>query len=254
MQCLKEFKGHSGCKIKLYEDNGKYIVHKTGSEKLKQSAIILDNLRQLGFNTPLVYDADNDFMSMEYINGIDMKTYILNGNQNDINKLVEFLNFYIKTLSNESSIDILPNLVSKLHNIEKVTDLSNLNFTCLDLLEKLPKTSSCGSIHGDFTLDNILFYKDKFYLIDANPTELNYINFDAIKIRQDLDCLWFVRNEKDTLNYRIVCQQISKQLKNKWSFLNNDYILIFMLMRILPYCKDDKTKNFLITEINKLWQ
>jgi tRNA A-37 threonylcarbamoyl transferase component Bud32 len=254
MLWLKDFKGHSGCKVQLYENNGQYIVYKNGSPKLKRSAELLNNLRSLGFNTPEIYSVTDDSMHMEYINGVDMKTYIFNGNQSDINKLFGFLDFYITTLATATSINILPNLITKLHSIEQSVDLSKLNFTCLDLLGKLPKTATCGTVHGDFTLDNILFYKDKFYLIDANPTELNHIEFDAVKIRQDLDCLWFVRNEKDTLNYRIVCQRISNQLKNKWPFLNNDYILIFMLMRILPYCTDENTQDFLIMEINKLWQ
>ena len=103
-------------------------------------------------------------------------------------------------------------------------------------------------------MSNILFYKDQFYLIDANPTDINSIEFDANKLRQDLDCLWFVRNQNKNLTYKIVCDKISNHLKNKWEFMRNDYILIFMLIRILPYCSDEFTKQFLITEINKLWQ
>jgi len=254
MSLVKEFKGHSGCKVELINSDGSYYVRKTGNSKLVRSAEILKELQQKGFNTPDIYKVANNEILMEYINGVDMRSYIHNANSNDIDLLVDFIDDYItKTQTTEVS-DILPNVIDKLHAIEKNADLSKLNFTCLDLLVKLPKVSTVGLIHGDFTLENILFCKNKFYLIDANPTDINSPEFDVSKLRQDLDCLWFVRNEKDTINYKIVCQKISDRLKKKWAFLNNDYILIFMLMRILPYCTDKATREFLITEINKLWQ
>jgi RIO-like serine/threonine protein kinase len=127
-------------------------------------------------------------------------------------------------------------------------------FTTSELIKKLPSSGKVGLVHGDFTLENILFYNNKFYFIDANPTDINAIEFDVNKIRQDLECLWFVRNESDIITYKIVCDKINFHLKNKWEFMNNNYILILMLLRILPYCTEDTTQNFLIKEINKLWQ
>lgn len=251
---IKDFKGHSGCKVQLFFHNEKYIVKKTGSSKLKNSAEILLSLKSKGFNTPEIYQINDTEIHMQYLNGVDMKSYIQNSTHEDIEKLISFLDSYIEYFCRGKKEVIISKIIYKLKNIEEKTDLSQLNFFTDDLIEKLPSVVTVGDIHGDFTLENILFYKDQFYLIDANPTDINSVEFDANKLRQDLDCLWFVRNQNNNLTYKIVCDKISNHLKNKWEFMRNDYILIFMLIRILPYCSDEFTKQFLITEINKLWQ
>jgi tRNA A-37 threonylcarbamoyl transferase component Bud32 len=251
---IKDFKGHSGCKVQLYLCDNKYIVVKSGSSKLKESANILLSLQNEGFNIPEIYYISDDEIHMQYLNGIDMKTYIHNANSDEIDNLINFIDSYIeRSLQFKSSL-IMPNIVKKLKDIESRTDLTQLMFTTSELIKKLPSSGKVGLVHGDFTLENILFYNDKFYFIDANPTDINAIEFDVNKIRQDLECLWFVRNESDIITYKIVCDKINFHLKNKWKFMNNNYILILMLLRILPYCTEDTTQNFLIKEINKLWQ
>ena len=254
MLWVKDFKGHSGCKVQLYNNNGQYLIRKSGSVKLKESATILQNLKNLGFNTPDIYFISDSEIHMQYINGLDMKTFIHNATANDIKLLTNFIDQYISCFINYKNESIISNVVKKLQQIEETVDTRELVFSTSELLEKLPTLGRTGLIHGDFTLENIMFFDNKFYLIDANPTDINAIEFDANKIRQDLDCLWFVRDQANKLSYKIVCDKISFHLKNKWSFLNDNYILIFMLMRILPYCKDNTTKNFIIKEINRLWQ
>jgi tRNA A-37 threonylcarbamoyl transferase component Bud32 len=251
---IKDFKGHSGCKVQLYSCDNKYIVVKSGSSKLKESANILLSLQNEGFNIPEIYYISDDKIHMQYLNGIDMKTYIHNANSDEINNLINFIDSYIERSLQFKSSPIMPNIVKKLKDIESRTDLTQLMFTTSELIKKLPSSGKVGLVHGDFTLENILFYNNKFYFIDANPTDINAIEFDVNKIRQDLECLWFVRNESDIITYKIVCDKINFHLKNKWEFMNNNYILILMLLRILPYCTEDTTQNFLIKEINKLWQ
>jgi tRNA A-37 threonylcarbamoyl transferase component Bud32 len=227
---------------------------KSGSSKLKESANILLSLQNEGFNIPEIYYISDDEIHMQYLNGIDMKTYIHNANSDEIDNLINFIDSYIERSIQFKSSPIMPNIVKKLKDIESRTDLTQLMFTTSELIKKLPSSGKVGLMHGDFTLENILFYNNKFYFIDANPTDINAIEFDVNKIRQDLECLWFVRNESDIITYKIVCDKINFHLKNKWEFMNNNYILILMLLRILPYCTEDTTQNFLIKEINKLWQ
>jgi hypothetical protein len=191
---------------------------------------------------------------MEYINGVDMRNYIYNADKTQISKLVDFINTYIERSQDFKIANISEKILDKISEIESKIDTTSLSFTLSQLYDQLPTSGRCGLIHGDLTLENILYYNDKFYLIDANPTDITSVEYDASKLLQDLDCLWFVRNEKDKIAYKITCQKISQQLKNKWDFLNNRYILIFMLLRVLPYCKDEKTKSFLTKEINNLWQ
>ena len=121
------------------------------------------------------------------------------------------------------------------------------------MYNQLPKIVSSGTVHGDFTLENILFKDGNFYLIDANFTSINSLEYDGCKILQDLDCFWFIRDQQIKNNYTTSCNYISNQLKARWEFLTDNYILAFMLMRILPYCTEESTEDFLYKEINKLW-
>jgi tRNA A-37 threonylcarbamoyl transferase component Bud32 len=254
MYWIKDFKGHSGCQVQLFNDNDRYTVIKSGNKNLKKSAEILTKLQAAGFKIPTIYKVGEDFIHMQYLNGVDIKTYLENATIDDLKKLFAFLDRYIDFLSNYPVENISNKIQNKLIEIKNKFDVGCFVFTLDDLFNKLPTTGRVGLIHGDFTLDNIIFYDDDFYFIDSNPTELNCAEFDIVKIRQDLDCLWFIRNQKDKILFKIVCDKLSNDLKNKWPIMNNDYILIFMLLRIMPYCVDEMTKIFLITEINKLWR
>lgn len=242
MQLVKHLKGHSGANVSLYCDGSAQYVIKDNYVKARESVALLNNLP---FYTPEVYEVTNDRIVMEYLNGIDMKTYLFNADNASIDKLINFISSYIDyCISVSVKYDFVNEIQEKKTNLKRYIDLSELSFNT-----KLPQSI----IHGDFTLDNIMYYKDKFYLIDANPTELNSIYFDINKLCQDLDCLWFVRNETNKLHFKLICTKIKQQLLSKYPDIFDNNIIIFMLSRILPYTTDDKTRNFLTKEIDKLW-
>ena len=245
MHLVKHLKGHSGATVSLYKDQDTYKVVKENYNKARESVEIL---RSLPFSTPAVYEVTDNKIVMEYISGQDMASYLLSASEREINNLIEFLSNYINwCLDNSEQYNFNYELLDKIESIGKHINLSFL-------IDKLNFEMPRSIIHGDFTLENIMFANDKFYLIDANPTALNSIYFDANKLRQDIDALWFVRKEKNKLHYRIVCEKISKELKKRFNFMQNDDIMTLMLARILPYCKDSFTSNFLTKEIEKIWQ
>lgn len=255
MQLVKQFHGHSGCTVELYRNRDVYVVKKSGSAKLSASAEMLSCLHTLGFQTPEILDIERDSITMHYINGVDMKNYIAHADIDQIDRLLEFINYYIEKFVDSPVQDISVAIKNKLNDIKLSCDLSALLVDIELLYNKLPKCVPVSKIiHGDFTLDNILYYQDDFYLIDANPTDISSVYYDAVKLLQDLDCGWFIRQETNQTNYKVACSYISRQLKKRWQFLNNHYILIFMLMRILPYATDAQNREFLIKEINRLWQ
>lgn len=243
MQLVKHLKGHSGATVSLYRQKEEYYVVKENYHKATESVRLLD---ALPFPTPRVYEVSESRIVMQYINGLDMKSYLETANNNEIEKLVDFLSEYISfCIENSSMYDYDKEVKDKKNLLKKHINLHDLSFDTF--LNK-------GIIHGDLTLENILYYNNQFYFIDANPTELDSIFFDVNKLRQDLDSLWFVRNEKNLLHFRIVCAKIKSKLQERFAHIFNDKIYIFMLSRILPYTKDQKTKRFLEKEINKLWQ
>lgn len=234
MHLVKELKGHSGATVNLYSNN---TVVKSNYPKSRESA---DILNKLPFPTPKILEVSDDSMTMEYINGLDMATYL---ETEDVDPLIDFLSDYISWCDNNS---ILHNFKSEIDaKIDSLMDHIDLNGLIYDTV--MPK----GLIHGDLTLENILWYNGDFYLIDANPTNLNSVYFDANKLRQDLDCLWFVRDRKKRLEIKIACRRVSAKLKRRFPFMRNNDLMVFMLSRILPYSNKIEDREFLYREISK---
>ena len=245
MHLVKHLKGHSGATVSLYKDDQGYKVVKENYSKARESVAILD---ALPFPTPKIYKVTDDTIVMEYINGQDMASYLESATEEDIDKLINFLIEYIQwCLDNSEYVDFYESVATKVFDLGKEV---NLSFILKEKWSDIPQSL----IHGDFTLENIIYSNGKFYLIDANPTNLNSVYFDANKLRQDIDSLWFVRHKKNKLHYKIVCEKISKKLKKRFNFMQNDTIMILMLSRILPYTKDKFTRKFLMKELDKLWQ
>lgn len=244
MHLVKHLKGHSGATVSLYKDKQVYKVVKNNYNKAIES---VDILNALPFDTPHVYEVTDNDIVMEYIQGQDMKSYLESATTKDIHKLISYIEDYFDyCLENSTQYNFYNEITNKTRSLMKSIDLT---LKVNDLCTVKPKSL----IHGDFTLENIIFANNKFFMIDANPTDLDSIHFDGNKLRQDIDCLWFVRNEQNKLNYSINCSKISNELKRKYDFMNDDNLLIFMLSRILPYCTEQSTKDFLHKEINNRW-
>ena len=255
---LKHFNGHSGCIVKLIQyPDGKYAVQKCGSLKLKDAAAVQNHLKHLGFNTPEIYEISNDCYTMEFIDGVDMYTYIEYASVEEVDNLICFLKDSIRIFAENAteSFDFGELMESKLRMIfDAVYEDEPTPLLARDLLDRIPKVLPTGPIHGDFTLENIMYKKGKFYLIDPNPTEFNSWIFDAVKLRQDLDGHWFLRNKKNVVNHKIVCEKISKSLKQEYGEMNNQALYCFMLLRVRAYCIEKENKALINRELQNVWQ
>lgn len=244
MHLIQQLKGHSGAEVSLVQEDHTYKVVKTNFSKAIESAFILNHLP---FPTPEIYHVEYNKLVMEYIQGQDMRSFLEHGSYSEVNKLIDFICDYFDYCLYESVEYNFNNEIT-----EKVETLSKYIAP-----EKITPSNSIfpkSMIHGDFTLENILFSNNKFYIIDANPTNLNSVYFDGNKLRQDIDGLWFLRNTTNKLNISINCGKISKTLKSKYEFMNDDSLYRFMIGRILPYCKEQYTFNFITKEIERTWQ
>ena len=82
-------------------------------------------------------------------------------------------------------------------------------------------------------------------------TEYDSYVFDLAKLRQDITCKWFIRNEKIYFDTKL---RVLDETLKQYHHYDNDYLLILMLMRVLPYTYFDNDKNFVESEIRKLWK
>ena len=208
-----------------------------------------NSLYDLGLSLPTIYSIGDDVYDMEYISSLDIKTYLT---KNPVGDLAKFIQKTIDILSYDSiEIDYTRVYEQKLAAFDFVK--YKLPFTPHELLAKLPKKLPKSSYHGDLTLENILYRigDKKFVLIDPLTTEYDSYVFDMAKLRQDLVCGWFIRN--DNVYFDTKLKMIADKLEEN-EYFNNDYLLILMLMRVLPYTKTNDDRDFLIRWIEKLWK
>ena len=243
---IKELKGFSGSKIYLMRNDKGLFVRKM--DNVDRNYIKLNELSQ-HFNVPKIYTYDNNVLDMEYIHGLDMKSYLA---VRDTKRLTDFLIDTLYKFSNNVSMSDYTNVyIDKLKYIKLPSEMI---FTKEQLLEKLPKRLPRSKYFGDLTLENIIYGEDgQFHFIDGMTSDYDSYIFDIAKLRQDLECKWFLRDTKLLLDVKV--ENIQDKLLEKFELANNNYLLILMLLRVYRYTKPfSKEEAFLIKEMNRLWR
>jgi tRNA A-37 threonylcarbamoyl transferase component Bud32 len=107
--------------------------------------------------------------------------------------------------------------------------------------------------HGDLTLENIIHSEFGFYMIDPVTIEYDSYIFDMHKMRQDLECKWFLRDSDIKLDTKL--QQIQDKLREEYPQAFDDSLLILMLLRVYLHTKQgDPDRDFIMKEIKRLWK
>jgi hypothetical protein len=244
---LKTLNGHSGSKIYLMSDDIKVFIRKINDVDRNYERLI--ELKKLNYNVPEIYKKDNNILDMEYIKGLDIKTYL------NINNIDIFLNYIFKLIEDFSKSSIKKDY-TKVYNkkLSWIDECKLFPFTKKELINTLPSILPSSVYHGDLTLENIIYDSNKFYLIDGITTDYDSWIFDLAKIRQDLNCFWFIRNTEDK-NLKKYLSIIDNKIIEKYPILKNNSLLILMLLRVYPYTKQDSPdQKFILKEIKKLWK
>lgn len=243
---IKEFYGFSGNKVYLIKDNAKLFVRKIG--KVSRN---IERLTALSGKCPLpaIYEYSDSHLDLEYIHGLDIKNYLLTHNsENFINFFTSFFEFLSKDTVEKDYTQVY---IDKLNQVDF---RDKLCFNKDQLLEKLPKVLPASEYYGDLTLENIIYSEQEgFVLIDCQTIEYDSYIFDIAKLRQDLECKWFIRNDKLILDVKL--NHIQQALLEQYPLANNDYLLILMLLRIYRYTNPNTfEEEFLVNCINRLWK
>lgn len=242
---VKTLKGHSGSIVTLIQNENGMLVRKIDNvernyERLKALLGYVD--------VPKIYHYDGNRLDMEYIHGTDMRNYLLNNPVKDLN---DFLVNAITLFSNNSvDKDYTPVYNDMLSWIED----GMFPFTKDELIDKLPKVLPQSVYHGDMTLENIIYSTgNRFFFIDAVTLRYDSWVFDIAKLRQDLECKWFLRRDPVMLDVKLM--NIQDHLLKKFPLANDDYLLILMLLRVYLHCdKDSIEYDFVMREIKRLWK
>lgn len=243
---VQTLRGFSGNQIYLIDDSTKLFVRKVGSigRNVERITALAKN-----YPVPKIYRHSDITLDMEYIHGLDIKTYL---KSNQPNRLSQFI---VKTLSQLSNNAVDKDYTSVYHAKLKEVDFELLPFTAEELISKLPKHLPQSEYIGDLTLENIIYTDNGFYLIDCATTEYDSYIFDIAKLRQDLVVQWFTRSTDLMLDVKT--NYINQQLRECFpqALVDNNYLLILMLLRVYTHAqKNSFEHNFLLEGIQRLWK
>lgn len=243
---IRQFKGHSGSQIFLMREDENIFVRKIGN--VERNFERLSNLYSESYPVPIIYQKENETLDMEYIHGLDMKSYLLSGDLNHLAKfLIDTLNKFAKNAVVKDYSEVYN------HKLAFIDDAKDLPFTKKELISRLPKKLPCSQYHGDLTLENILYSHHEFYMIDAATIEYDSYVFDIAKLRQDLKCKWFLRESNLFLDVKL--KILENKILERFSGADNDYLLILMLLRVyLHTVPNDGDREFILKEIKRLWK
>jgi len=242
---VKELYGFSGNQILLMQKHNRLFVRKIGNITRN-----IERMQALNGEYPLpqLYTVSKKMIDMEYLHGLDIKTYL---KTNNYEKLLDFLLCILEKFSTVSKDkDYTEIYIKKLQEIS----FDELPFTREQLLDRLPRQLPSSNYHGDLTLENIIWTADRgFFLIDCATIEYDSYIFDIAKLRQDLELGWFTRKDNAMLNVKT--KYIQKKILQQHPTANNDYLLILMLLRVYRHSRPDTLeRNFLLEGITSLWK
>ncbi len=238
--------GFSGSKVELIKSENRTFVRKTGNVDRNFERMMA--LRDVT-HVPAIFNKYDDVLDMEYIIGLDMDTYL---SYNSINPLVSFLTDFIQMARKDTTRKDYTQVYEDF--AQTIDQDIELEFTYNQLLEKLPRyLPQTKFYHGDMTLENIIYSKPYFVFIDAVSTSFDSWVFDVAKLRQDLECQWFVRNSSN--DHRHKTRNTQRQLLKRFPLANNDYLLIMMLLRVYRHAEFRSPESDLLQkEMNRLWK
>lgn len=229
----------------MENDGKKYILKENNVARNIERLSVLSSV----VNVPQIYEVTDNTFKMEYIYGLDMKTYL---KFQDTYRLFEFITESINTFrKTETPKDYTPVYEQTLGWLD---NQSVFPFTKKQLIEKLPKILPQSNYHGDMTLENIIHRTDgEFFFIDAVTVAYDSWIFDIAKLRQDLECKWFLRRDKIMLDAKL--KDLQSKILAIYPEANNDYLLIAMLLRVYLHCLPDSLEyNLIVKEVNRLWK
>lgn len=259
-------RGHSGCKLKLYENENSLIVRKSSPDlaynvRLKDQAEKQRKFKNMLIKAPQVlsegYDDQIYWFEMQYVHGQKLSEWL---KKNPFEKTKNIINHIGLSITNNLNIEnkavenskIKAKLLS-LRTNEVINRLGLMNI----LNHKVQELNiPLGYCHGDLTLENIIIDKDdNIYFIDFLDSFINSPLLDVAKLYQDFYFLWSFRDDNSALN-KIKVAYLEKFWLNQFKIFESfrdeiNFLYILNLLRIVPYSQSAKLTNRLILEITK---
>jgi len=250
VKLIRKFKGHSGSNVYLMSAEDKIFVRKQFNvERNYERLTVLQNYVRVP--KILMFSKGDEILDMEYIHGQDMRSYLLT---NSPNRLIDFLIDSIKKFSRNTTWKEYTQTYNEMLSWMDIRT-HPFPFSKADLIARLPRNAFRTVYHGDMTLENILYSQEQQQFVFIDPVTVKYDSalFDLAKLRQDLDCKWFLREKSSYLDNKLA--KIKNSLFEELKTSPDDNLLILMLLRVFLHCEEESREyHFVVKEINRLWK
>jgi len=280
---IANLKGFSGCKIKLFFENGDYFVRKISkspsyNKRLQKQMIkqqyFAENLSTTSVSAPKIlkngFIKKHFFFDMEYVSGAKIIDHVIDANTDELsdiskrlcdiiyimkrsNKPIELNDFSLKTQKK----------VGEIYSKMVFRNLDSANLKTLKILaESIENLEECNNMnmtfcHGDLTMENIIYNKknNTYYLVDFLDNYIDHYWFDIVKLFQDVEGQWY-KFRKPNININdiipkmiFIKKYLNKNILDK-PYKKHHYLLLSLnFARILPYAKTGNDINYIMRMI-----
>ena len=251
--------GLSGCKLQLIEGG---LIKKISPKKSYNSRLFHQFQKQNLFyhnsisnlHTPQIYNVGDGWFDMEYIPGENYNEYFSKASKQDLDFFILGIKKYFKNVikfqQTYTPFEVKSKLIDKLTLLYTTTQYKDFVNFIIDKVKNtkfnnIPKTFC----HGDLSLTNIIFYKERLYLIDFLDSYLDTFIIDLIKLKQDLYYNWALVAHNSSLrtyqSFRYLWKEIHKEYEAYYNLEFTEIVNILNWLRIEPYLTKEKHKSAL---------
>ena len=282
-----DIKGHSGCNIDIIEKDNKLYVKKSTVDPNYFKRLVKQGIKQENdtcltdlITNPFITeiktndDSDECYILMDYIYANNFIDYFEKASPQDIDNFIDSFITYIhneidkcenKKISKNVFIDKFNSVAKNCEKNDLLKDnmrVKSILKDCEDAFNKLPNELEMpiGICHGDLTFSNILFTSNKIYFIDYLDSFIETPIQDIVKLRQDTKYFWstmMYKKKYDIVRLNIIFNyidnKISEHFENfEYYFRNYDRLQLMNILRILPYVKEEKVRDFVLNILASL--
>ena len=274
-----DIKGHSGCKIDIIEDGDNLFVKKSTQDPNYLNRLCLQGKKQKNDKcftelivNPFIYDIERTdeeaSILMSYIYAKNFIDYFEYASPHDIDNFIDNFIKYIQNEFDKCEIKSISKnvFIEKFNSIVKNCEKNELlkgNMRIKSILNDCEKAFNnmeesleipIGICHGDLTFSNILFTSNNYYFIDYLDSFIETPIQDIVKLRQDTKYFWstmMYKKKYDVVRLSMIFNYIDNKITEHFEefefyYRNYDYLQLMNILRILPYVKEEKVRDFVL--------
>ena len=282
-----DIQGHSGCNIDIIEDGDNLLVKKSTVDPKYLKRLELQGNKQMNDDcltesicNPFISEIESNenecYILMDYIYAKNFIDYFESASPKDIDHFISKFIQYIHNEIDKCKIEKVSKQVfidkfnSVVKNCEK-NELLKSNLRVKSILKDCERSFNnlpneihmpIGKCHGDLTFSNILFTSNNYYFIDYLDSFIETPIQDIVKIRQDTKYFWSTMMYKKkydivrlSMIFKYIDDKISQHFENyEYYYRNYDNLQLMNILRILPYVKEEKVRDFVLNILGSLYK